>query len=825
MTRTANEAYTKRHLEQFAFPLGGMGAGMICLSGNGGFQDANFWHKPAMGERLEQFSALSIKQEDGRLTRVLEGPVQERLFAYNSSGRKHGYLGLPGFAQSSITAQFPFATMSLSDDEIPVTVALQAWSPFIPSDEDASSLPVASLEYKFTNTSDAVVEMVYSFNARNPVMKHRNWSQSADDLGPSRVRKMVNGLIFEQDASAETPWDEGRFCVQIASHEAAVNPAWFRGNWFDPQSMAWNAVEQGLVEDTEEITEGKASPGGTLAVPLCLEPGASTTVKVLFSWYVPYSDVAFSHGEQQGPCCEGACAPDTTQKYQPWYAGRFSGIEDLSKYWLAEQQQLRRRSAVFRDHLFASDLPPASLEAIAANLSILKSPTVLRQQDGRLWAWEGCSAQNGCCPGSCTHVWNYAQAIPHLFPRLERGLRETELNEASSVTGKQLFRTPLPIHKQESALKDEGGRGIPAADGQLGGIIKVYRDWRISGDTDWLRTLWAPLKASIKYCIELWDPAHEGVLREPHHNTYDIEFWGADGMCTSFYLAALRAMELMAPAVGDDATEWNILLEAGQQRMENDLYNGDFFIQNIEYEGLRAPNPAEAQTLCADYSPEARVLLEKEGPKYQYGIGCLSDGILGFWLAACAGFDAPCDTEKLTSHLRSIYTHNFKTTMRNHANPQRHDYAMDDEGGLLLCTWPNGSKPSLPFVYSDEVWTGIEYQVASHLIMTGHVEEGEKIVTACRQRYDGRRRNPFDEVECGHYYVRALASYALLQAHSGIRYDAVEKTLIISKQHNGTSRFFFAADDAWGSIHLENGTVSIDMAEGELDVQNIIYAD
>ncbi len=65
-------------------------------------------------------------------------------------------------------------------------------------------------------------------------------------------------------------------------------------------------------------------------------------------------------------------------------------------------------------------------EAAAANLTILKSPTVLRQTDGRLWSWEGCGDNSGCCHGSCTHVWNYAQAIPHLFSGLERTLRETE---------------------------------------------------------------------------------------------------------------------------------------------------------------------------------------------------------------------------------------------------------------------------------------------------------------------------------------------------------------------------------------------------------------
>jgi uncharacterized protein (DUF608 family) len=185
----------------------------------------------------------------------------------------------------------------------------------------------------------------------------------------------------------------------------------------------------------------------------------------------------------------------------------------------------------------------ADIDAVASNLAILKSPTVLRQTDGRFWAWEGSGCTTGCCHGSCTHVWNYAQALAHLFPALERSLRETEFNENQDARGHQSFRANLPI----SPVTDHTFHA--AADGQLGGIMKVYRDWRISGDTAWLRALWPQVKQSRAFCIEQWDPRHEGVLQEPHHNTYDIEFWGADPLCTTIYLGALKAAALMARAL------------------------------------------------------------------------------------------------------------------------------------------------------------------------------------------------------------------------------------------------------------------------------------
>ncbi|MHC4887633.1 MAG: GH116 family glycosyl hydrolase, partial [Planctomycetota bacterium] len=175
----------------------------------------------------------------------------------------------------------------------------------------------------------------------------------------------------------------------------------------------------------------------------------------------------------------------------------------------------------------------------------------------------------------------------------------------------------------------------------------------------------------------------------------------------------------------------------------------------------------EAHALCGGNiykSPEARALLQAEGPKYQYGTGCLSDGVLGAWMAEVCGVGEILDPAKVKSHLLSIYTYNFRTSLHDHANPQRPTYALNDEAGLLLCTWPKGDRLSLPFVYSEEVWTGIEYQVASHLAMVGEKEKCLEIVRAARRRYDGRVRNPYNEYECGHWYARAMSSYALLQA-------------------------------------------------------------
>ncbi len=179
-------------------------------------------------------------------------------------------------------------------------------------------------------------------------------------------------------------------------------------------------------------------------------------------------------------------------------------------------------------------LPAEVKDAVSANLTILKSPTVLRQHDGRFWAWEGCRDDEGSCYGTCTHVWNYAQALPHLFPEMERGVREMEFHEGQGEDGQQQYRIPLPIAVSPRLFD-------AAADGQLGTIIKAHRDWRLCGDTGWSRALWPRVRAQPGLLHRRLGPSdREGVLAEPHHNTYDIEFWGANGMSTSFYLRRAR---------------------------------------------------------------------------------------------------------------------------------------------------------------------------------------------------------------------------------------------------------------------------------------------
>lgn len=802
-----NGPYTGEYLNRIAYPLGGMGAGMFCIEGTGALSHISVRNRPDVFNAPCMFAAISVKGvENGTL--VAEGEVPEwKKFGSPGTGNGSGgtSYGLPRFEKASFLARFPYAEIDLADPDVPLDVSIKAWSPFIPADADNSSLPVAALEYSFRNTSNKSLDAVFSYNTVNFM---------AVSGGRAVIRPLAGGFILTEKGVNGKPATRGDFAIFTNEPGTIIDHCWFRGGWWDPLTITWATILKSETRNTPPV-EGP-SPGASLYIPFSVGAGETKMIRLMLAWYVPETDLKYGQDPEK-PDSKTCTDPTCSCKdpfYKPWYSGKFGSIEDVVSYWKTNYDDLNRKSTLFSEAFYSNTLPPEVTEAVAANLTILKSPTVLRQTDGKLWNWEGCGDNVGCCAGSCTHVWNYAQAIPHLFPALERTLRETEFFQSQDAGGHQTFRSALPIRPVASDF-------YAAADGQLGGIIKVYRDWRISGNTQWLEKIYPRVQQSMDYCIKTWDPRLTGTLEEPHHNTYDIEFWGPDGMCTSFYLGALKAMAEMGRQLGKDISSYVALYEKGRKTIENDLYNGEYFIQKIRWQGLDSPDPVKASegSWNSDYSDEAKVLLQKEGPKYQYGSGCLSDGILGVWIGEVCGLKDIVDSSKVKSHLNSVYKYNFRRDLSNHSNPQRPSYALGNEGGLLICTWPKGGMLSLPFVYSNEVWTGIEYQVASHLMMAGEAEKGLDIVRTARKRYDGRIRNPFDEYECGHWYARALSSYALLQGLTGARYDALTRTMFIDSRA-GDFRSFISTETGFGNVGLKNGKPFLEVAFGEITVRD-----
>ncbi len=799
-----HKIYQDEMSSQIGFPMGGIGAGMICLGGNGMLTSVSIDNRPQVYFEPNIFAAIHTK----KTSRVLEGPIPWYKIFGNTQGAGNGLsgknYGLTRFSNSSFKSYFPFADVELIDDKVPVKSSVTGWSPFIPCDADNSSLPVAALEYKFVNNSEEIQDMVFSYHVTNDIL-------ASSERGERRIYKQTkNGFIVENILPEESKGIRKWFSVTCEELELNIDNKWLRSGWWDPLTALWRNISEGNVISNVPYPENEDNGmGSSLYVPFKLNPGESKIIVIKLCWYVPNSQLKIGEIDKICDCPEGMC-DNASEFYSPWYSSIFGCIDEVNNYFTKNYIFLRDESKKFSDTFYSMTIPDSIIEAVAANLSILKSPTVLRQNDGKLWAWEGCCDNNGCCHGSCTHVWNYAFALSSLFPSLERSLRETEFFISQNNEGHQTFRSNIPI---TPAIHNFHA----ASDGQLGGIMKAYREWKTYGDTMWLRKIFKRMCESIDYCIKTWDPDEIGVLIEPHHNTYDIEFWGPDGMCTSFYLGALRAMYLICDEIGYSGEKYKRIYEAGRKYCETELWNGEYFYQKVMLEGLHASSELALRGVPA----ETAEVIKKEGPRYQYGTGCISDGVIGCWMAKMCGLGDILDPEKVKSHLLCVYKYNFRKSLSEHSNPQRPAFAMRDEAGLLLCSWPHGSMPTLPFPYSNEVWTGIEYQVAAHLASYGFYKECTDIVEGARNRYDGYKRNPYNEIECGHWYARAMASYSLLCGMTGVRYDAVCKTLFV-KEDIENFVVFISTDKGYGTVNKKGSEVKINIVSGIIEVSNII---
>ncbi len=824
--------FTKDTATQVAMPVGGIGAGCICINGYGGLQDFSIWNHPSTTALPEGFAAskgafgiLHVKKPS-TVTKLIEGPFPVlKIFDQGLQGegyRRGGFEGFPRFQKCEFKGEFPFGEATISDPSVPLQVTVTAWNPFIPLDDKNSGIPCAILEYTFHNISPKPVEFEFSYH-----LSHLASGCGNDEKNSRNTALPGRGVFFH---NVEEPNSEGygSACLIAIGNHPRVKAMWLRSpGWeFDSLSALWREVSTGTFaqnDGTNQIdTAGRN--GGSILLEGTLDGGASRTFPIVIAWHFPNCYLQVGGVPAAGASDPGGAAgcrtfsPGKAPLWRPFYASIWNDAREVASYVEKHSTELRARTLAFKNALFSSTVPPYVLDAVSANLAILKSPTVLRVESGDIWGWEGCFPDAGCCHGSCTHVWNYAQSFPHLFPKLERTLRELELVRSMNEEGHVTFRSALP----EGPVAHDFHA---ASDGQLGGILKVFRDWQISGDSDWLKKTYPLAKRSLDYCIRTWDPDHRGGLFEPHHNTYDIEFWGPDGMCTSIYLGALSALAEMARETGhtEDAIFYGELAQRSARFMDEQLFNGEYYEQKVEYAGLKDQSFASMVAKVNENSSEMERLLKREGPKYQYGTGCLSDGVIGVWMARMYGVETPLSKENVRSALQATFKHNFKIDLSEHANAQRPGYAMGHEPGLLLCMWPRGNKPTLPFVYSDEVWTGIEYQVASHLIAEGFVQEGLTIVKALRSRYDGRVRNPWNEYECGNYYARAMASYAILPALSGFRYSAVQKTLWFGPRvPMRPFKTFFSCALGFGQIALDSRTVRVDIVEGELVVEKLV---
>jgi non-lysosomal glucosylceramidase len=808
--------YSGIYLKSIRVPIGGVGTGNILIGGRANIEHMEVFNRPDRNRKLvNTFFALWMKEEGEQpIVKLME---REKIPPYTES-TNHYAAGLPRFQEAAFTNTYPLPAWRLSDPDIPLEIELEVYNPFVPLDLDKSSYPIAEFEWNISNPTNSTVQASIVLNIENPIVAEKLLNAYYDEDG-------VKGVRFLSDSGAG-PNYKGSMLILTKHPDPVIQTHLYPGRWRDDMHLFWDdfSTDGKIDQDTEDWPSSYfrvqynqvSNRNAVIQVSFTLSAGQSITIPYYIVWYFP--DRVFTPGETFGTQAAG-------KVFSNYYKTLFSDENDVIGKYLENRDELYQLTKAFSEIMNGCSFPPKVVQGISTQVSTLKTNLIQVTEDRDAHGFEGVNSNGWCCPGTCTHVWNYEQTLAFLYPSLERNMREIEFLYNTTDNGFQSHRSVFP-------LGDYHFDGGAAADGQMGSIVRVYREWKLSGDNSWLRSIWPKVKKALEFAwygpgkVEderfrhqesqtPWDPDKDGILTGRQHNTYDISFFGPSSMTTSVYLAALKACSEMAQAMGepDKSGEYLQVYQSGVKKMENILWNGSYFVQIIADD----PNAG----LRDDYELSPMNSSGQRLPKYQYGDGSLADQLLGQYLAHTAGLGYIISKEKADRAIQSVYRYNFIPEMRDFHNVQR-VYAINDESGVVLCAWPHDNRPLIPFVYADEVWTGVEYQVAASLIYSDFVDEGIKIVEAVQDRYDGYKRNPFEHDESGVHYARAMSSWAVLLALSGFEYDGVEKSISFAPKINFENfKTFWSTGSGWGEFTIEDRKATLTVVFGSLEIAEI----
>ncbi len=765
--------------KQLAFRtlLGGIGTGNISLDAWGRLCDFEILNHPDKKLKIPYTFFSMWYQFDKEAANALVLEVKPDGISNKALGHPTGeLLGLPRFDEGCMEVVYPFSKLTLKKEKLPLDITMEAFTPFIPLDANNSGIPGFQMKYTVKNSSLKKAEVsicgtMYNFCGFGSYDGFDRLYQEGSPYNRLKEEKGLKGILFGVNDLEKESVNYGTIALSTSNQTTTVKPYWQFGGWWDGAEEFWQDFKEDgeLTADVSTDSIGsninataKQRYVGSVASKETILPGETKEFVFYISWHFP---------NRYGWWPDGHCLPEDMSHRKVWknyYSTVWTDAWDVTGYFYDNLSYLTLQSKNFGNALYGSTLDPDVIESLVSAITVLRSPTCFRIAGGKFFAWEGCFDHAGSCAGTCTHVWNYAQALAFLFPELERSARETEFLDETDETGNMAFRA-------RRLLDGKAWDMLPAADGQLGSILRVYREWKLSGDTEFLKKLWNKVVLALEFSLKTWDSDGDYVLDTQQHNTYDIEFYGLNPLTNSILYAALKACSEMAEYLGDKehAKEWGKAAKAGSEKMDRELFNGSYYQQKISEEELNKY-------------------------KYQFGRGCLSDQLLGQELAHVYGLGYILPKEHVSKAMQSVYEYNFLKTLENHHSVQR-SYAYQDESGLILCSWPNGGRPKQPFVYSDEIWTGIEYQVAVHLIYEGMYEEAMDIVRAIRNRYNGNRRSPYNEIECGNHYARSMAAWGLLTALSGYQFDLPHHKISFEPKVNQEHfRCFYSNGTSWG---------------------------
>lgn len=775
------KTYQGEHLKRIAMPVGGLGTGTVSLTGNGALQDWEIMSYPAKGfnaiipkgppSNRAAFFAINIQQENQKgQAFLLEGPVSDRYYDGERGAIATNH-GLPRFSEATFQTAYPFGQVVLKDKGLPIEVTVGAFNPLIPGNVDDSSIPTAILSYKVKNISKKPITISLAGTIQNFIGFDGSRGKAIKNSNTFKEQNNIKGIHYTSKGVDKKSYQWGTFSLTTNSKDQiSYRTNWIPQKWGDTTLDFWDDfTEDGLLEERPNYNAD--APMGSLAVKTTLTPGEEKDICFFITWHFPNRPAWRNKKVNVGN----------------FYTSKYKDAWDVAEKTVTRISELEAGTKTFVNTFLNSDIPQITKEASLFNLAHLRTQLGFRTKEGHFLGWEGTADKVGRGLGSCTHVWNYDQTTPFLFGDVAKTMRDTEFGYATSDIGLMSFRIELPL---TTAAQNHG---VAAADGQMGSIMQFYREWQLSGDDAFLKKHWPMVKKSLEFCWVKggWDANKDGVMEGSQHNTMDVEYFGPNPQMGFWYLGALKASEKMAKYLGEKsfAKTCENLYDNGSKWMDENLFNGEYYQQDVQ--------PPMLQENVAPGLIMGMGTKDLTTPDYQLGKGVLVDQLVGQVMAHILDFGYLANSENIKKTNQSIIKYNYRKDMSKHANFMR-SYALGDESALLMASYP-GERPDKPFPYFTEVMTGFEYTAAVGMLYENQHKIGLKTMQDVRDRYDGKKRNPFNEAEFGNHYARSMMAWGSVLAISGFNYSAVDKSM---KFNDKEGTYFWSNGYQYGNVKI-----------------------
>jgi len=762
------------NLNYIGMPINGICTGQVYLGGDGRLW---YWNLDATKDKKNNPKGLRYMEPDGASSPMSQG------FALQVNEKVHT-LDTEGFDDVTFINQYPMGRVDYATAGCPLKVQLEAYTPFIPLNRDESSYPVVVMRYTVTNTSSkehevAIAGWIENISDRKiddaTTGKKLCVYRELDDISTvecsadfENANSIALGIFGKEkpelvDLGKATPGADGIFSSATGSKDGTVS-------------------ERDLAQ----------SSFASMGRKLMLKPGESKTVSFAVSWRFPL--LRYGTGFGMGP---KATAPGRNH-----YATLWSTATEASSQLASRENKLYGTTKKWVDTWYDSTLPYWFLERAFIPINCVQTQVAQRvYPEGSDKEHYNLEEGVRCCPGNCTHVWNYAQGLARIFPEIERECRDrVEYGLGfDDDNGMVYFRYCM----------QEGKNGRDdALDGTCGTIIRVLRESQMTTDYSFLAKVWDRVKLSMDFVIMEWDSDEDGMLAGPQHNTLDEPWHGQVHWLTNVYHAALKASAVMARQMKQPAlaARYERIVKKGAPAMVDLLWNEDFgyFIHKP---------PADEEKMHGSTN------------------GCHIDQVLGDSWMHEVGLDPILPQDKIRMSLQALWKYNFTPDVGAFRKVMINGryYAAEGDAGLVMCSFPFGkiepkSGNKNYAGYLNECMTGFEWQVAAHMIREGMVEEGLAIGKAIYDRYQPEARNPYNEIECSDHYSRAMASYGAFLAACGYRYDGPEGELGFGPKLSPEDfRAAFTVAEGWGRFtqKIDAGELSagLEIHYGKLDLK------